>query len=185
MEGFTDRRYSDSIFLHSPIPIAYVNPDGTFREVNDALCEFLEYSEYELKHLNFADVTYPMDLKADQRMVQECLRGERDSYPMRKRYIPKQSHAYKWAHLKVFVIRNEDGSVNHFVAWIIPLESTVVYEKSKGNGDRVMLSVRGFNELVAKYKKWIVSIAAVVAAIIGAWQQIRAALIKLGDFLAR
>lgn len=184
MEGFTDRRYSDALFLNSPIGIAYVSTDGQFVEANDNLCDFLEYSESELQQLSFGDVTHPMDIKADLEMVQECIRGERDSYAMRKRYIPKHSPGYKWAQLKVFVIRNPDQTVNHFISWIIPLDTTVIYERSKSNGERLTLSVRNFNELVTKYKRWILGIGAVIGGIITAWDTIKETLIKVGDFLA-
>lgn len=97
--------------------IALVGLDGGWLQMNEALCDMLQYSKEELLKLTFQDITYPDDLESDLDLLHECIGGKRDGYQMEKRYIRKNGEIV-WAHLAVAVLRAENGEPLYFISQI-------------------------------------------------------------------
>ena len=106
-----------SAFIHSPIGMALVSPEGKFIKVNHSLCDLLGFTKDELLSNSFQEITHPDDLTKDLFLMGQTLAGERDSYQMEKRYINKSGNII-WAILAVSLIRKEDGSPDHFISQI-------------------------------------------------------------------
>jgi len=85
--------------------------------VNERLCEIMGYSQNELTQLTWAEITYPEDLDADVAQFNRVLTGEIDGYTMDKRFIRKDG-AIIYASISAKCVRNEDGSINNFVALV-------------------------------------------------------------------
>ncbi|SNT07366.1 PAS domain S-box-containing protein/diguanylate cyclase (GGDEF) domain-containing protein [Noviherbaspirillum humi] len=98
-----------------PVGIAHVALDGRFLRVNSFLCNMLGYSKRELVALTYQDVTDPLDLEADEALVQELIDGKRCSYVMEKRYRQKSGNPI-WAYLAVTLLRDESGAPKYFVS---------------------------------------------------------------------
>jgi two-component system, cell cycle sensor histidine kinase and response regulator CckA len=107
----------ESAFVHAPIGIAMVAPDGRWLRVNRALCELLGYTEEELLPATFQQITHPDDLADDLVLVGRVLAGELDSYAMEKRYIAKDGSILH-VRLSVSLVRDGDGAPLHFVSQI-------------------------------------------------------------------
>ena len=104
-------------FDDGPIGMALVNPHGRFLRVNHALCDFLGYSESELRAIDFQSITHPEDLEKDLTFLQQVLAGKILSYQMEKRYFHKQRQIV-YVRLSVSLVRNPDGEPFYFVAQI-------------------------------------------------------------------
>lgn len=104
-------------FDHAPIGMALVSLEGAWMKVNASLCSLLGYSEQELIHHTFQEITYPDDLQADLEQMRQLLRGEITGYSMEKRYYHKDGRII-WALLNVSVVKNEDGIPIYFVSQI-------------------------------------------------------------------
>lgn len=86
---------------HTEIGMAFVGLKGDWLHVNGSVCKMLGYAETELLNgMTWMDVTVPGDVAADTAEVERLVRGERDEYVMRKRYIPKYGEPF-WADLTV------------------------------------------------------------------------------------
>jgi diguanylate cyclase (GGDEF)-like protein/PAS domain S-box-containing protein len=97
---------------------------GRFLSVNDALCAFFGRSQAELLACTWQELTHPEDLAADQLLVEQVLRGERDSYRLRKRYRrPDGSNI--WGDLVVACSRNADGTVRDLIGQISDVSELV------------------------------------------------------------
>ncbi len=96
---------------------------GRIIRANAALCDFLGYSESELKKLSFRDFTHPDDLESDRRNMKQLIRGDLDKYVMDKRYIQKGG-AVVWGRLTVSLVRDSDGSPGHFIAVVEDIDET-------------------------------------------------------------
>ena len=83
-------------------------PEGRWLRVNPALCEIVGYSEDELLHMTFQEITHPDDLVNDLRHLEGLLASQIDAYQMEKRYIHKRGHLI-WVHLSVSLVRGPDG----------------------------------------------------------------------------
>ena len=86
-------------------------------DVNEKLCEILVYPREELIKLSWAEITYPDDLKADEVEFERVLAGEIEGYSMDKRFVCKDGIVI-YASISVNCIRNKDGSIDHFVAFV-------------------------------------------------------------------
>lgn len=106
-----------SAIENAPIGMALLDPEGRWLKVNEALCNFLGYSEAELLELDFQTITHPDDLEADLELVQQLVDGKIATYQLEKRYIHKHGQAV-WGLLSVSVARDTDGSLAYFISQI-------------------------------------------------------------------
>jgi PAS domain S-box-containing protein len=97
------------------IGMALVGLDGTWMQVNRAVCELIGYSEAELLKLTFQDITHPEDLATDLTHVAELMSGQRRYYQMEKRYFHRAGHLV-WIHLTASLVRDRAGAPLHFIS---------------------------------------------------------------------
>lgn len=97
--------------------VALVSLDGSWLQVNAALCDMLGYGADELYSKTFQDITHPEDLEADLDLLHECVEGKRNTHQMEKRYFRKDGELI-WVHLAVAIIRSDDGSPLYFISQI-------------------------------------------------------------------
>lgn len=71
---------------YSAIGMALVGTEGQWLQSNKALCQFLGYSQEELRGLTFQQLTWPEDLNKDLQQVEKLISGEINTYSMEKRY---------------------------------------------------------------------------------------------------
>ncbi|WP_102345970.1 PAS domain S-box protein [Bacillus sp. Marseille-P3661] len=100
----------DQVFYYSPIGMALVSLDGNWLKVNPALTEITGYSEKELLSITFQDITFPDDLEADIKQVQELIEGKKEFFEMEKRYFHKNGNIV-WVLLSVSIVREGDKSL--------------------------------------------------------------------------
>ena len=72
---------------HSPIGMALTRMDGSWIDVNPALCDFLGYSKAELMEAGFRNVTLPEDREATVQTARQMLASGQKSVRLEKRYI--------------------------------------------------------------------------------------------------
>ena len=106
-----------SAMRHAPVGMALVELDGSFREVNRALCRIVGYDEDELVGRTFRLVTHPDDLENDLDEVARLLEGSLDHYSVEKRYLTKHGDLL-WVLLAVSCATDADGRPEYFVAQI-------------------------------------------------------------------
>jgi len=103
---------------HAAIGMALVTADGSFLDVNGALCQLLGRDAESLKLLQLKDVTHPDDLAESFRLVGEMLGGTRDSFQREKRYIHADGHVI-WGQVSVACVG--EGSDCLFVVQIVDI----------------------------------------------------------------
>ncbi len=103
-----------ALFATAAAGIAVAAPDGKYLQANAAYCQMLGYTEYELKVLDFADVTHPDDLLLNRKYRDELLAGERESFILEKRYI-KKGGGIVWVRTSVSATHGLAGDVTTLV----------------------------------------------------------------------
>ena len=90
-------------FENSAIGIMMRDGEGRFIAANSVFQNMLGYTESELCQLNFMDVTYEEDRKADLELAGEILEGKRQHYQIEKRYRRKDG-ALLWVRNNVALV---------------------------------------------------------------------------------
>lgn len=93
-------------FENPAVGVALVAPDGRFQSVNRSMQKMLGYTEAEFLATTFRALTHPDDLPLNQALVDEALRGERDSYEYEKRFLRKDGTPL-WVQVNVALVRDE------------------------------------------------------------------------------
>jgi len=106
-----------AIFQHAAIGFVRASLKGEWQELNQKVCDFLGYSEEELRKLSFAEVTYPDDHTLDIKLINELKAGTRKSYSLEKRYIRKDGKIV-WGQLTVSLIRDKNDNPEYYVLFI-------------------------------------------------------------------
>ncbi len=98
---------SHGTFDNAAIGMAVVSVDGSWLQVNEALCKLLGYSEQELRATSFQPLTHSDDLREVQSYIQRVLEGYIQSHEQEKRYIHEQGHTV-WVQWHVSLLKESE-----------------------------------------------------------------------------
>ena len=104
-----------STFENAPIGMALVSLDNHYRQVNQAFCDMLGYSQEELLSRRSLDVTHPDDREASIARTQALLEGTIERDLLEKRYIRADGNIV-WALSSVSLVRDSRGDPAYFVS---------------------------------------------------------------------
>jgi diguanylate cyclase (GGDEF)-like protein/PAS domain S-box-containing protein len=106
-----------SAFDHATIAMGLNRLDGSFIQVNRALCDLLGYPEDVLLTMNAVDITHPDDRGIAAQQVARIERGESTGYELEKRYIHARGHVV-WGHVHTAVVTDPHGAPQYFIGQI-------------------------------------------------------------------
>jgi diguanylate cyclase (GGDEF)-like protein/PAS domain S-box-containing protein len=105
-------------FAQAPIGMALVDLDGGWRQVNQALCTMLRYSEADLLSAARDQLTHPDDLGDDLEQVDALIAGEIDHCDMEKRFLDARGEVV-WTTVSRSLVRDDDsGEPLYFIAQV-------------------------------------------------------------------
>lgn len=102
----SESKFTDT-FNNAAIGLNISSLDGTYLNVNQALCNIVGYSKQELLTMDWQSITHPDDLHEDLQLFHETITGKRNHYSMIKRYYHKDGQLI-WIHLSVSIVRDTD-----------------------------------------------------------------------------
>jgi diguanylate cyclase (GGDEF)-like protein/PAS domain S-box-containing protein len=103
----TNKKAYGGTFDNAAIGMAVVSVDGSWLQVNDALCKLLGYSEQELRATSFQRLTHADDLRHVQAYIQRVLEGYIQSHEQEKRYLHEDGHAV-WVQWHVSLLKDSE-----------------------------------------------------------------------------
>lgn len=95
------------IVTYAQIGIVTVSAQETILEANPFFCDWLGYSEQELKQLTIGDITHAEDHEREKVLMGQLQRGELDAARMEKRYIRKNGEIV-WGDMVTNVIEGQE-----------------------------------------------------------------------------
>jgi PAS domain S-box-containing protein len=105
---------------------------GRFLRANAAMCNFVRYSEPELRARTVFEITHPDDRDRDRELLRRMVAGELAVFDMEKRYIREDGNAV-WARVTANIIRDESGRPLRDTAVILDINARKQAEQaSKG-----------------------------------------------------
>lgn len=111
------------------IGMALVTREGTFLEVNRALCDFFGYDRATLLTRTVDDLTHPQDLGADLDYADKVAAGVLDSYNLRKRYLHADGTVLT-GYLTVSGIKDSSGALRMYLAQVVDLTYEAAMEEN-------------------------------------------------------
>lgn len=117
-------------FERSTVGMAVVNPDGTWRVVNPALCNIMGYDEPKLLSMHARDLAHPDDdaISSDSR-YQRVQRGELDNFALTKRFIRGDGRTID-ARVTVQAVRDGAGAVDSYLAMFEDITARLATEQA-------------------------------------------------------
>jgi PAS domain S-box-containing protein len=111
-----------SSFENSAVGMAIIDIDGNLLAINKSACAILEYTEEELRHHTFLDITHEDDLEVSAIRFEQCL-DDKKSYHIEKRYISKNDRLI-WGYTSVSPIFESNGKFLYAIAHIQDITET-------------------------------------------------------------
>jgi diguanylate cyclase (GGDEF)-like protein/PAS domain S-box-containing protein len=102
-----------TLFQQAQAGMAFTTLDGHITTVNPAFCEFVGYTDQELRTLSLLDITHPDDAAALQEAMHGMLAGEEEGRRIEKRYTRKDGE-HVWADLTMRLVRGSDQRPMYF-----------------------------------------------------------------------
>jgi PAS domain S-box-containing protein len=109
------RKEFQSYFDSSSIGLSVTDPDKTWIEVNQRLCDMLGYARNELAGHTWIEFSHPDDVDKNNKLFHAALNGEIDKFELDKRFIRKDGSII-FVILSAVCTRNDDGTVHHFLS---------------------------------------------------------------------
>lgn len=124
---------SQRIFELGLVGMAISTKSKSFLEVNDRFCEMLGYSREEFEKLTWQEITHEDDIAMSQKMFEQMISGEVESYSVDKRYVHRDGHVLH-VQLAVKGVLDEHGEVDYVVALVDDVtEKVEALQKLKEN----------------------------------------------------
>ncbi len=108
------------IFELAPIGMAITDLQGNFEQVNESLCENLDYTETQLKQLSFVDVTHQDDISEDLALHHKLISGEISEFKTEKRYLAKNG-AVRYGILQVVALLDQNKKTSRLLRQLVDI----------------------------------------------------------------
>jgi len=108
-----------NIFEYSVVGKAITTLDGKMK-VNLSYRNILGYSEEELLHLTWKEITHPDDIERDMKIMESVISGEKETIRWEKRYIHKNGNTV-WVDISTTLHRDGKGIAHYFITSIIDI----------------------------------------------------------------
>jgi len=143
-----------SFYEFDIVGLTITSPDKGWIKINQCLCNMLEYSEQELRGMNWAELTHPDDLAADVEQFNRLLANEIDGYSLEKRFISKSGRVIP-TYLVVRCVRKEDGEVDYLTAMVQDLTERKLSEEKISKSERELNKA----QQIAHVGSWYLNLA--------------------------
>jgi PAS domain S-box-containing protein len=104
-------------FELAPFGMCLSARDRRLFQVNSTMCRMLGYSEQELLHRTWDDISHPEDLAASCNAVADLNRPDAPPVSFEKRYVHKDGRIV-WARVRVAIVRDDAAGSWHYITHI-------------------------------------------------------------------
>ncbi len=158
------------LLYDAPIGVSIVKPDGYYGWVNEAFCRILEYTEGQLRHMRWIDITVDSFKETNLEEAQRLVEGVIQSYTIVKAY---KKNGWRPEHPRecygtLTVYREPmQGEFEHYWAFFVP------HDIRQEDRNKWIQQLREIAIVAKDNYKWIALAAATSAALIGGnWQEV-------------
>jgi PAS domain S-box-containing protein len=120
--------YLRTVIENASVGVCLVGLDGKFIMINQSMSELIGYSNEEILHLTFNDITHQDDWEIGSNNSKLFISGKLDKVSIEKRYIHKDGHIV-WGIVSTSVIRNSKAEAKYFVTHVQDITERKLMEK--------------------------------------------------------
>ena len=142
----SQKKFLDT-FEHAAAGITHVGLGGELLSVNQTFCQMVGYSEDELRHMTFQDITHTDDVEGDVGLLREALAGLRSKYSLEKRYIHRDGHVV-WAQLTVALMRDPQGKPDYFISVVQDISAVKATQEALRTSELLMQQAQAVGGLL-------------------------------------
>ncbi|MGI9126141.1 MAG: PAS domain S-box protein, partial [Mycobacterium sp.] len=163
-QALADARYR-RVMDTAAIGMCLLAEDGTFLEVNPALCEMLGYDADTLIQKTWQELTPPEFLEAGADDREAVFDGRRDAYRLVKQYFHADGRRI-WVDVAVNCVRDARGKVEHLASQITDITAEVQnQERLERSEKRISLLARSLQQKSDRLAAELQSAAGYMASI--------------------
>jgi PAS domain S-box-containing protein len=129
-ESQQQRNHYEILFEDAPIGIVAADRNGMIISTNPWFCQFIGYSEEELRGTHVSAITHPEDMENEQRAIARMLDKGLPSVHIEKRYVRKDG-ACVWAHLVASSVKGRDGGEPYGLEMVLDITERKRIEEEK------------------------------------------------------
>lgn len=111
----SERKFRN-VFEHSVVGISTTSMDGQLK-TNNAFCHILGYTEAELSHMKWQQITYADDIEYNKKIISSIISGEKETARWEKRYIHKNGSII-WVDISTSLLRDSNNNPLYFITTI-------------------------------------------------------------------
>ena len=126
-QALADARYRRMMDT-AAIGMCLMSEDGTFLDVNPALCQMLGYDADALTQMRWQELTPPEFLGVGDDERKAVSEGHRDAYRLVKQYVRANGHRI-WVDVAVNCVRDANGNVEHLASQITDITAEVLNQE--------------------------------------------------------
>jgi len=125
------------LFEQAPVGIFISDLKGSYRQVNQKLCDILGYARDELIQMSFVEVTHPNDQDHDREVFQDLLSGKAVLAVDQKQYVRKDRSSI-WCRRSAALTFTESGEPNFLVGVVENIEDQVRAQELRDQIERTI-----------------------------------------------
>lgn len=104
----------------SPVAMFLTNTEGRLLRANQAFCEFIGFSEYDLLRMKMEDFSDPGELAGEEPLMRALRHHQSSKYEIEKRYRRKDG-SFATGLTGVAVVKDSDGVSSHFMVQVVDI----------------------------------------------------------------
>ncbi|MCX6240088.1 MAG: PAS domain S-box protein [Bacteroidia bacterium] len=131
--------YFRNIFEYSTVGKSITTLDGKLK-TNKEFCRILGYSNDELSTMKWQEITYPIDIETNQKIIDSIISGEYLSRRWEKRYIHKNGHIV-WVDVSTVLQRDNENRPLYFITTIQDITKRKRVEKALNSSEQKYRSI--------------------------------------------
>ena len=130
-----------SVFRDAGVGMVIVSPEGRFLGANTAFCEYLGYTEEELREKTVESITLADDWPAFSRKLQELPAGGSSFQWFDKRCLHKSGRIV-YTQSSASLIRSSEGTAQYFVGEVLDITSRIEAEAALSEMTRKLIAAQ-------------------------------------------
>jgi diguanylate cyclase (GGDEF)-like protein/PAS domain S-box-containing protein len=115
------------VFEQAIVGISMIGTDQKFQLVNQRFCDLMGYTETELRHKSFLELTHPDDFAQSLAYFRQVMQGAVSNSGLEKRYIRKDREVW-WANVAISPIYDDQGNLQHIFSIVVDITARKLAE---------------------------------------------------------